>query len=54
MNITYSVISKTGRRFNNEDSVKVMDYSEDARWLGVVCEKNGDDNYTAILAIVDK
>ncbi|MBQ8608439.1 MAG: serine/threonine-protein phosphatase [Bacteroidaceae bacterium] len=41
MKITYSVISKTGRRSNNEDSVKVMDYSEESRWLGVVCDGMG-------------
>ena len=41
MKIRYAIISKTGRRSNNEDYVKVIDKPEEARWFGVVCDGMG-------------
>ncbi len=41
MKIKYAFISKTGRRSKNEDYVKVMDKSEEFRWLGIVCDGMG-------------
>jgi protein phosphatase len=41
MRIKYAYISKTGRRSNNEDYVKVTDKSDEQRWLGVVCDGMG-------------
>ena len=41
MKIRYAIISKTGRRSNNEDYVKVIDKPEEARWFGVVCDGKG-------------
>lgn len=41
MKIKYAIISKTGRRSNNEDYVKVIDKPEESRWLGVVCDGMG-------------
>ena len=41
MKIKYAIISKTGRRSNNEDYVKVIDKSDESRWLGVVCDGMG-------------
>ena len=38
MKITYAIISKTGRRSNNEDYVRVIDKQDESRWLGVVCD----------------
>ena len=41
MKIRYAIISKTGRRSNNEDYVKVIDKPEESRWFGVVCDGMG-------------
>ena len=41
MKIKYAIISKTGRRSNNEDYVKVIDKPEESRWLGIVCDGMG-------------
>lgn len=41
MKITYAIISKTGRRSNNEDYVRVIDKQDESRWLGVVCDGMG-------------
>ena len=41
MKIKYAFISKTGRRSNNEDFVKIIDKPEAQRWLGVVCDGMG-------------
>lgn len=41
MKIRYSMISKTGRRSNNEDYVRVIDKQGESRWLGVVCDGMG-------------
>ena len=41
MKIRYAIISKTGRRSNNEDYVKVIDEPEESRWFGVVCDGMG-------------
>ena len=41
MKIKFAFISKTGRRSNNEDYVKVIDKSDESRWLGVVCDGMG-------------
>ena len=41
MKIRYATISKTGRRSNNEDYVKVIDKPEESRWFGVVCDGMG-------------
>ena len=38
MKIKYAFISKTGRRSNNEDFVKIIDKPEAQRRLGVVCD----------------
>ena len=41
MKIDFAVISETGRRSNNEDFVKVIDYNNEGKWLGVVCDGMG-------------
>lgn len=41
MKINYAIISETGRRSNNEDSVKVISKPDESRWLGVVCDGMG-------------
>lgn len=41
MKISYAIISKTGRRANNEDYVRVIDRQDESRWLGVVCDGMG-------------
>lgn len=41
MKIKYAFITKTGRRSNNEDFVKVIDNPETQCWLGVVCDGMG-------------
>lgn len=41
MKIDYAVISKTGHRSSNEDSVKVIYKPDESRWLGVVCDGMG-------------
>lgn len=41
MKIKYAMISETGRRSNNEDYVRVIDKSDESKWLGVVCDGMG-------------
>lgn len=41
MKIRYAMISKVGCRANNEDYVKVIDKTEEGRWLGIVCDGMG-------------
>ena len=41
MKITYSTISKTGKRSNNEDAFKVIDAPEKGCWMGIVCDGMG-------------
>ena len=41
MKIKYAIISKTGRRANNEDYVRVIDKQDESRWFGVVCDGMG-------------
>ena len=41
MKIRYAIISKTGRRSNNEDYVKVIDKPDESQWFGVVCDGMG-------------
>ena len=41
MKIRYSIISETGPRSKNEDSVKVMDNPSENQWLGIVCDGLG-------------
>lgn len=41
MKITYSTISKTGKRSNNEDAFKVIDVPEKGCWMGIVCDGMG-------------
>lgn len=41
MNIKYATISKAGRRSNNKDAFKVVEVSEDKRFVGIVCDGRG-------------
>ena len=41
MIVKYSFITKTGKRYKNEDYVKVIDKQKESRWLGVVCDGMG-------------
>lgn len=54
MHINFSTISQCGRRSNNEDAFRVIEHTEQILDVfDFLCEKNGDDNYTAIMAIVE-
>lgn len=39
--IKYAKISKTGKRSNNEDAVKVITTPDEPRWMGIVCDGMG-------------
>lgn len=41
MKIKYATISETGPRSKNEDFFKVIDKTDDNRWLGVICDGMG-------------
>ena len=41
MKITYSTVSETGKRLNNEDAFRVIDMPEKNRWMGIVCDGMG-------------
>lgn len=41
MKINHAVISETGRRSKNEDSVRVISLPDESRWLGAVCDGLG-------------
>jgi len=41
MKIDYAMISETGRRSRNEDTVRVMDLPDRGGWLGVLCDGLG-------------
>lgn len=41
MKITYSTISKTGKRSNNENAFKVIYAPEKGCWMGIVCDGMG-------------
>lgn len=41
MKITYSTISKIGRRTVNQDAFKVIDMEGKGRWTGIVCDGMG-------------
>mgnify|MGYP003295322123 CR=1 FL=1 len=41
MKITYSTITKIGRRSINQDAFNVIDMTEKGRWMGIVCDGMG-------------
>ena len=41
MKINYAIITKTGKRSNNEDAVKVIQPDDKSRWTGIVCDGMG-------------
>lgn len=41
MNIKYAAISECGKRRNNEDSFKVLNFPTENRWVGIVCDGLG-------------
>ena len=41
MKIIYSTITKTGKRHNNEDSFRIVEYDADAHYMAVVCDGMG-------------
>lgn len=41
----YATISKTGRRRNNEDILKIIDMPESNRFMGIVCDGMGGHGY---------
>lgn len=45
MEIRYATISKTGRRYNNEDAFKVIDMPESNRLMGIVCDGMGGHSF---------
>lgn len=45
MKITYSTISKTGKRPNNEDAFRVIEMPEENRWMGIVCDGMGGHDF---------
>ena len=50
MKINYAVISKVGRRTNNEDAVRVVEYPDGEHWLGVVCDGMGGHSMGEVAA----
>lgn len=45
MEIRYTIISKTGRRHDNEDAFKVIDMPESNRFMGIVCDGMGGHSF---------
>lgn len=41
MKIRYATLSKTGNRFNNEDTFHVIENKKNNRWFGIVCDGMG-------------
>ena len=41
MNIKYAVISKAGKRQDNEDAYKIIEMPEKSRWSGIICDGMG-------------
>lgn len=41
MKITYSTITKIGRRSINQDAFNVIDMAEKGRWMGIICDGMG-------------
>lgn len=41
MKIHYATLFKTGNRFNNEDSFRIVEDLTNSRWFGVVCDGMG-------------
>lgn len=41
MKVIYATLSKKGPRSNNEDRMKVIDHTDEDRWLGIVCDGMG-------------
>lgn len=41
MKIKYATICECGKRANNEDAFKVMDFADEGRWMGIVCDGLG-------------
>lgn len=41
MKIIYSTITKTGKRHNNEDSFRIVEYDADPHYMAVVCDGMG-------------